>query len=497
MPIYCYYSLSLADAIHAGTDRAGSDYYPLSLEDVRRIRDQSLDEVASPYLSTVPVSYADGVVRRPTLAIESAELPAAMFSALAARRDQLARVRDVAALADRPSWDNLQTLAWWANDEIKLRLAHPPEDVAVPGDDRDGALEPDATEALVLVRWANKIARALWAEDGRVASDDLARWAKEIAPALWAEDGRAASDVHAIISALDHLLDGGLPAPARRRLRPGRSSDDWLPEDIRDKLKAFRAKRSEDIVAQRAQEDREAAPGAPVDAASASSDAEIRIRLDANGKFVDPHACRQSLLDLLDGLTRLPSENASPVDRIELEDRLGCVWRAWHVGPHALHVRPRPDMRTTFADQIGNEIQQSLANLSKLHGERRGDRLRLRAMYGKTLIRSADLLIQIDHRSPDRPDEVRLTQDGPLIRLEFATRDVVLQSELYLAMGRGVRVTGARSTCGSGCCLAAWACPCDAAAVVAWFYARGDKTKVKTSAMDGQDGQDGPREQGE
>lgn len=173
MPIYLRYRLSPADALVAGTTRAGLDYYELTHDDVVRFRDDEegrfrdgLAAVAEPYLydsKSLPGKELHGAECHGAraLAVTHAEFPAAMFEALAFRRHRLARVRQLQKLAATPSWECLLELAGWAEDEIELRLPHAPEDVAVP------ELSHDTTIALVLACWARDLVHVVRAESGR------------------------------------------------------------------------------------------------------------------------------------------------------------------------------------------------------------------------------------------------------------------------------------------------------------------------------------------
>lgn len=221
MPIYLRYRLSPADALAAGTTRAGLDYYELTYDDVARFRDDEegrlrdgLAAVAEPYLcdsKSLPGKELHGAERHGAraLAVTHAEFPAAMFEALAFRRHRLARVRQLQKLAATPSWECLLELAGWAEDEIELRLPHAPEDVAVP------ELFHDTTIALVLACWARDLVHVVRAESGRDIPD---------------------------VPSLNHFLCGdGMPPSVARLIQPGPADlgSRWIPDELRQKLTKF------------------------------------------------------------------------------------------------------------------------------------------------------------------------------------------------------------------------------------------------------------------
>lgn len=235
MPIYLRYRLSASDAIEAGTTHAGHGSHELTFDDVGKIRDAHLRDVAAPFLATgLP---ADPSHSLPYLAISHADLPAALHEALASRGERIQIIREVQDLVAAPSWDILEILAAWTNrDEAKLRILYPPDDVAAP------AIADDATLALALTRWA-----------------------RHVQDAVRAEAGRDVPDAHT----LGRLLDGELPpgdgvAASLRQLLQSRGIRDfstaWFPDEIQQKLTAFWTRQKDErgeYATRRTREDRE------------------------------------------------------------------------------------------------------------------------------------------------------------------------------------------------------------------------------------------------
>lgn len=173
--IYLRYFVPIRGALLAGLDQAGLFHWLLSRARVARIRDEDLLEAAEPFLTQDLGDPAANA--RPALEIPpfpaGPEPDESLFGALVARRQGIARLRALLCLASRPCLDSLDRLADAASDEAGLRLACPPIDLRIPGEDANreapSSAPPNPTPAeetvvLRLARWA----RDFRAELGRV-----------------------------------------------------------------------------------------------------------------------------------------------------------------------------------------------------------------------------------------------------------------------------------------------------------------------------------------
>jgi hypothetical protein len=195
--IYLNCDLSIEDAIRAGTTQAGRVLHPLSDTDVVLLRDESLAEAATPYLTT----NSGGMFTTPALSVERHAWGAVLL-ALARRHERIRKIRAVVALAGQPSPERLQILL--GEHEPDLRLAHPPADVAW--------VVADRTRASALVDWSGEVWHTLGA-------------------ALDAVDARAMN-----VRRVRYLLADGLPGFLR-----GSDGDDalhrgWLPTDLQAEI---------------------------------------------------------------------------------------------------------------------------------------------------------------------------------------------------------------------------------------------------------------------